>query len=83
MKKGKAWAMADTGIPPSLPEGQNYWILRLAMRLHGKDRCDKGIPPEVFQSSPSFVVVATDRKAMKMEIATRIDQLFDVVEAQE
>jgi len=78
---GKAYAIPDKGVPPQLPEGKEWIVLRLAMGILGKHPCNKGIPKKMRKAIvPYFTMVATDRKVAVAEVTDKIRELFDAWE---
>ena len=83
-EEGKAYVLADGDVPPKRLDVAEWFVLRLAMKLVAKDRCEKQVPEEATQVYlRPFTMVASDRAAAKAEIARRLDDIFAVFEEQE
>lgn len=76
----KAYVLADRNIPPELPDNREWFVLRIALGIVGKT-VNNELPEYTTELVvPRFTLVATSREAAKIEIAERIDRLFDVFE---
>lgn len=77
-KVGQAHSMPNSGVPPRLPKGQDWIVLRTGMAIISREKCEKGVSKKAIgQMVPLFTIVATDREAAMAEITARWTDLFD------
>ena len=82
----RAYAITDNDCPPDREDGGKWYVLRLAMGIFAKSRCDHGLPEKVKAQNctlPSFAMIATDRAAARNEMLARFDAMWDAWEEEE
>ena len=75
---GKAYVLAGGYLPPTLPEGRKWFVMKVALGMVAEDRCEEELPLAAREGHVfPFTLVATDRDAAKAEISLRVDEMFD------
>jgi hypothetical protein len=75
-----AYIVGDNCLPPTLPDGQKWMLLKFGIQVLGDDKVDADgciSPKAISQGVPSMVLVATDRQSAKKAIMERFDAFWD------